>query len=77
MAQAKTICEDCEKVFLGGPMAHFCPACRKRRNSEAAKHRRLWEYGARGRWGNKEKPQWVGPSAELLPDDTAGRSRRQ
>lgn len=69
MAIAKTICEDCEKVFLGGPMAHFCPACRKKRISAAAKKRKLWEYGARGRWGNKEKPQRVGPSAELLQEE--------
>lgn len=28
---AKEICQDCEKIFLGGPKAFLCPACRKKR----------------------------------------------
>ena len=40
-AKAKTICEDCGKVFDGGPYAYFCPECRKKRLSKAAKDRNL------------------------------------
>ena len=43
---APTICEDCEKVFQGGPNAHFCPKCRKKRISEAAKRRGLNKLGS-------------------------------
>lgn len=42
---AKEICEDCEKVFDGGPRAHICPACRRRRLSESAKRRNLSKIG--------------------------------
>lgn len=40
-----TICEDCEKVFWGGPYAFFCPKCRKKRLSAAAKRRNLNKLG--------------------------------
>lgn len=43
--KAPTICEDCEKVFQGGPHAFICPGCRKKRLSEAARRRRLNEMG--------------------------------
>jgi len=32
---AKEMCQDCGKVFDGGPKAFFCPECRKRRQSES------------------------------------------
>ena len=44
-AKAKTICEDCGKVFDGGPYAYFCPECRKKRLSKAAKDRNLNKLG--------------------------------
>lgn len=49
MSLAKTICEDCEAVFLGGPNAYYCPACRKRRQSQQAKARNLSKLGAAAR----------------------------
>lgn len=42
---AKELCEDCGKVFEGGPYSYFCPSCRKRRLSEAAKRRNLHKLG--------------------------------
>lgn len=36
----KEICQDCGKVFLGGPNAFLCGECRKRRSAEAAKRGR-------------------------------------
>lgn len=45
MTLAPTICEDCEKVFMGGPNAFFCPECRKKRLREAAKQRNLNKLG--------------------------------
>lgn len=45
MTMAKTICEDCQKVYYGGPKSFFCPDCRKRRISEAAKARNLNKLG--------------------------------
>lgn len=42
---APTICEDCEKVFQGGPYSYFCPECRKKRLSAAAKARKLNKIG--------------------------------
>lgn len=42
---AATICEDCEKVFYGGPYSYFCPKCRKKRLSAAAKARKLNKLG--------------------------------
>lgn len=42
---APIICEDCEKIFLGGPYACFCPDCRKKRLSVAAKRRNLNKLG--------------------------------
>lgn len=38
---ALVICEKCEKVFMGGPLAFFCPECRKALLSKAAKERDL------------------------------------
>lgn len=38
---AREICQDCEKVFMGGPKAFLCPDCRKRRQSENAKRNNL------------------------------------
>lgn len=35
--QAPVFCEDCGKVFMGGPNAFFCPKCRKMRVSKAAR----------------------------------------
>lgn len=40
-----TICENCEKFFYGGPYSHFCPKCRKKRLSDAAKRRNLNKLG--------------------------------
>lgn len=45
MTLAPTICEDCEKVFQGGPYTFFCPKCRKKRLREAAKKRNLNKLG--------------------------------
>ena len=45
VTKAKTICEDCWKVFDGGPYAYFCPECRKIRLSKAAKSRNLNKLG--------------------------------
>lgn len=46
---APTICEDCEKVFYGGPNAYFCPKCRTERiraaARENAKKRKLNKLG--------------------------------
>ena len=33
----REICQDCERIFIGGPKAFLCPACRKKRQSENAK----------------------------------------
>ena len=33
----KVICEDCERVFDGGPKAFFCPECRAKHVKEAAR----------------------------------------
>ena len=41
----KVICEDCNNVFEGGSKAFYCPDCRKRRRSEAAKKRNLNKIG--------------------------------
>ena len=48
-----TICEDCEKVFQGGPNAFFCPACRKKRLSDSAKKRNLSKLGNAARSARK------------------------
>lgn len=45
MNLAPTICEDCEKVFQGGPYSYFCPDCRKKRLRAAAKKRNLNKLG--------------------------------
>lgn len=41
----KEICQDCEKVFEGGPKAFLCPECRRKRLSNAAKMRNLNKIG--------------------------------
>jgi len=50
---AKEFCADCEKVFEGGKDAFLCPACRKRRLSEAAKKRALHKKGTEARKKDK------------------------
>ena len=67
-AQILKICVECGAEYLGGQNARLCFACRKRHSSESCHRRRLWDIGARARWGRK--PEWVGPSAELLPEET-------
>lgn len=42
---AKWICNDCGLVYEGGPYSHYCPECRRRRLSEAAKARNLNKLG--------------------------------
>lgn len=39
------ICEDCGKTFKGGPRAFLCPKCRKKRQSDSAKKRKLNQIG--------------------------------
>ncbi len=39
------LCEDCGKVFMAGPNAFFCPDCRRKRGSAAAKKRNLNKTG--------------------------------
>lgn len=43
--KAKEICEDCGKVFDGGPYSYFCPDCRRKRLRESAKRRGLNKIG--------------------------------
>ncbi len=43
---APVICEDCEKVFYGGPYSYICPECRKKRLSATAKKRNLNKLGS-------------------------------
>ena len=45
---SKVVCEDCNRVFEGTARARYCPVCRKRRQSEAAKRRNLSELGHEG-----------------------------
>lgn len=42
---AKTICERCEKVFMGGPDAYICHECRKKAASKSCKTRNLSRMG--------------------------------
>lgn len=42
---AKELCEDCGKVFEGGSAAFFCPECKRKRLSQAAKERKLNKLG--------------------------------
>lgn len=42
---AKEICQDCGKVFEGGPNAHFCKSCIRKRLSDSAKRRKLNKIG--------------------------------
>lgn len=53
--RAKEMCEDCGKVFMATKNEFFCPACRKRRLSDAAKKRNLSEIGHKSRKKNKEE----------------------
>lgn len=63
----RKICQDCGGAYMGGPLGRYCMTCRKKISSESASRRRLWDIGAKARWGGKEdKPEWVGPSAELM-----------
>lgn len=39
----KEICQDCGKVFLGGPKAFLCAECRRKRQAAAAKRGRKRE----------------------------------
>lgn len=41
----KTICEDCSTVFWAGKTARYCPECRKKRLSDAAKKNGLSQLG--------------------------------
>lgn len=41
----RLICEDCGRVFEGGPKAYFCMECRKRKLSASAKRRNLNKIG--------------------------------
>lgn len=51
----KEICQDCGKVYEGGPHSFLCPRCRKRHISESAKKRDLGKLGrdARAKKGAK------------------------
>lgn len=42
---AKEICQDCYKVYEGGPYSFLCPQCRKKHLSESAKKRNLGKLG--------------------------------
>ena len=72
MLTART-CLDCGKTFQGGPLGRFCQACRKRHVGASAKKRGLCRIGANARWGQKQDagdpPEWIGPSAELMPKE--------
>lgn len=54
MNEGKNICEDCGKVYTGGLWSHFCPSCRKMRQSKAAKKRQLNRLGYEARWGKAD-----------------------
>ena len=43
--QGIMICSDCEKTYTGGPKSFYCPACRRKRLSEAARGRGLNKLG--------------------------------
>lgn len=62
------VCQDCGGKYLGGPLARFCPDCRKKHSSQSCHRRRLWDIGAKARWGRP--PERVGPSAEMLREAT-------
>jgi Zn finger protein HypA/HybF involved in hydrogenase expression len=49
MSKAPTICEYCEKVFMGGEKAFICPKCRKKALSERAKKINLSKMGNEAR----------------------------
>ena len=70
MEKVNKTCVRCGATFQGTINARNCLKCRKRISSEGAKKRKLWNYGADGRWNKNKKPEWVGPSAELLQEDT-------
>lgn len=52
---AKEICQDCGKIFEGGPYAYFCPDCRRKRLSVAAKRRQLNKLGNEAYLAQQEK----------------------
>ena len=35
------LCDDCGKPFLAGPMAFFCPECRKKRQAQGRQAKKL------------------------------------
>lgn len=45
----REICVECGAVFLGGPNAFLCPACRKKRIAAAARRRHLSHTGNEAR----------------------------
>ena len=52
---AKVICEDCGRVFDGGPKAFFCPECRAKHVKEAArKNAKLRNLSAIGNAAKKK-----------------------
>lgn len=56
---AKVICEDCGKVFYGGPKAFFCPECRaehvKVAARKSAKERNLSAIGVAAKKKSREE----------------------
>ena len=62
---AKELCEDCGKVFDGGPTAFFCPECKKKRLSRAAKERNLNKLG-NAAYSNRQKRKIDGCKFEDL-----------
>lgn len=67
--QKTRVCQDCGAKYLGGPLARFCPDCRKKHVSQSCHRRRLWDIGAKARWGRP--PERVGPSGEMSQREDA------
>ena len=57
MTKAKEICQDCGKVFLGGPKAFFCPDCIKRRQRAVGRSLGLSRLGVEARRKKGEKAE--------------------
>lgn len=53
MLTVKT-CQDCGGEYRGGPLARFCPDCRKKHVGDSARRRRLCDIGAGARWNPKK-----------------------